>query len=120
LAGILIEVQAKGTTTLTNAMHVRCRKTSGNFTGSYVQCTPTTTEQYFQCGSTSSLAAWGTGLPTISDINSSTFGAAIDFDPLVSGTLSVNHVRITIGYTPASGGPHITQTRQAVMRAATR
>lgn len=76
----------------------------------------TTTETTFTSGGSTSTFShtW-----TASEVNS-LVASLEDLGPSFSGTVSVNYMTATIDYTPASGGPHMTQTRQAVMRAATR
>ena len=71
-------------------------------------------------GSASNL--WGATLDT-TVTNASTFGVEIRIDAHAGSTITTSNIdclQLTITYTLASGGPHITQTRQAVMRAATR
>lgn len=92
--------------------------TGGSYDGVSNGYTLTTTETTFTIGGASTLfsASW-----TATQVNGVNFG----FFTQSSGAsqtanISINYVTMSITYTPASGGPHITQTRQAVMRAATR
>jgi len=79
----------------------------------------TTTLAWTSFGSSSD--TWGRTWTT-SEVNGANFGPIIGFSATLGNTVvaSIDAIRITVTYTLASGGPHITQTRQAVMRAATR
>ena len=77
-----------------------------------------TADTYQAYGGVSDL--WGLTL-TDTDVNASNFGfvySAVEING-IAVSVFVDHMRITVTYT-AAGGPHLTQTRQAVMRAATR
>lgn len=115
--GIQVDLKAKVSTTSAN-VNLTLSK-NGGASGSTSFNTPqvTTTEAFKSYGSSSEL--WGlTWTPT--EVNASTFGFRLWVGQDTNNTWSVNYGRITVTYTPAFGGPSITVTRQAVMRAATR
>lgn len=114
--GIVLEVKMK-TGGGTSLVGFQLRKTGGSF-GAPKSATPTTTNAFVTLGS--SADTWGSGA-TPADINNATFGGGVSgTGAIYTDTFSVDFLRITITYTPASGGPHIVVTGQAVMRAAAR
>lgn len=120
IVGILVEVNVKASAIFAMAdnsvqlMKASSRTGSDKAGGTNID----TTLAYVSYGGAADL--WGTTW-TVSDINNSGFGVCYAvINNSGTPTASVDDVRITVTYVAASGGPHLTQTRQAVMRAATR
>lgn len=104
LNGIVVEVKAKCSSGTITATATQIRKSASNYMTSAASFTVTTTEGYISMGSSSSTSAWGSFPPTITQINSFDFGVGVQLGGDVgTPTLSVNHVRVTITYTAASG-----------------
>lgn len=117
--GIVAEVIGHVSINVAQTQRVYILKSGSQTDGGDAQNFTSTTDTTITHGTSTSL--WGTTW-TYSDINSSTvFGVRLLLEwPGSAYTASIDAIRITVTYTPASGGPSITVTRQAVMRAATR
>jgi hypothetical protein len=111
--GILVEVEGKSLTTIT----INLRIVKGGTIGSTNKTSSlTTTEQYRSVPATDfETDLWGETW-TIDDINASTFGMVLA-GPFRAGNYldSVDHIRITVYYTDASGNA-TTQVRSGTIQ----
>lgn len=102
--GVVVENECKNTSGSNGWDIVKLVK-GGVIGGTNHRPTMTATEAYVSTGSSSDL--WGLTLsPT--DVNASDFGVVFQDDGPGGGTtISVDHIRITITYTPVSGFPQV-------------
>ena len=104
--GILVETEAKRTSSVPTT-DLRIVK-NGSISSTLKQISISTTEAYISCpASGASSDLWGETW-TVSDINASGFGVVIGniINP-ISGTTSIDHIRITVYYTPSASKPYL-------------
>lgn len=108
--GILFEIRAKRTATnagnLNSIKAVKANSIVGSEKGSFAL---TTTAAYYSAGGSADLhgTTWSP-----SDVQNSGFGVAIALSGTAMGQGSIDHVRVTITYTPVAGGATVFKTKK--------
>lgn len=126
--GVLVEAKARMRTTADNAYWSTVGLKSGvalggSSTGTmYSDWISATAFTYYTAGGATD--KWGIAADlTPTNVNNSTFGIRLGISVNGGGGIDdvcrIDHVRITVYYTEASGGARCVQTRQAVNRAST-